>query len=80
MLFELPRLPVLALTAEDREIMEGIRSRWNYPLNHWYQKYDRDDVNIMTIMSLEQEVGGKGCGAFRCTDWPYVFSGFSDQL
>lgn len=82
MLCDLPRQPVRPLTVEDDAIMEGIRARWNYPLNHWYQQYDRDDVNIMTIMSLEQAepfYRGPGCAAYRCTDWDYVHSGFVDD-
>lgn len=35
------------LTGEDRAILERIRVRWKYPLNHWYQYYDRCDAHLM---------------------------------
>lgn len=40
-------LPTAPLTPLDDQIMRGIRTRWRYPLNHWYQFYDRKDAELM---------------------------------
>jgi hypothetical protein len=42
-----PRLTPTPLTIEDREIMALMRVRWRYPLNRWYQYYDRGDADLM---------------------------------
>lgn len=39
--------PAAPLTREDGAILARIRVTWNYPLNHWYQYYDRCDGELM---------------------------------
>lgn len=42
-----PRQDSAPLTYEDSRIMEEIRQRWRYPLNRWYQYYDRQAALLM---------------------------------
>ena len=52
------RQPIPApLTREDSAVMEGIRQRWRYPLNHWYQYYDRADALVMLGLLRLPELG-----------------------
>ena len=43
------------LMPEDREIMDGIRARWRYPLNHWYIDSDLGDAErVFDAMAMRQ--------------------------
>lgn len=48
-------LPVAPLTPLDDRIMQGIRARWRYPLNHWYQFYDREDATLMLRAQYQRQ-------------------------
>lgn len=62
-------LSVAPLTREDESILELIRIRWRYPLNHWYQYYDRHDGDLMlALMQMRAELLGSKAMAHRMLD------------